>query len=85
MQIDLDHNGNPKAMLVSFSPANGPSSDGTYHTIFIPIQDILDLAVADRTLVGHPWIDAPPESLVARKEGSFWAVSQEIKCVRIEI
>ncbi len=63
MQIDFDRNGSPKAMLVSFSPAPASDEDGKYYTVFIPIGDILDLADADQALTGHPWLDAPPESL----------------------
>lgn len=64
MQIDFNDNGNPLAMLVSFSPAPAPGTDGKYFTVFIPVQDILDLADIDQTLIGHPWLDAPPEALV---------------------
>jgi hypothetical protein len=67
MQIDFDENKNPHAMLVSFSPAEAPNPDGTFFSVFIPIQDILDLRDTDRMLQGHPWIDVPGENLIIQQ------------------
>jgi len=64
MQIDHDHRGHPRAMLVSVSPALEPDPDGRYFTIFIPIDQILKLRHVDRNLVGHPWLDVPRDEII---------------------
>lgn len=64
MQIDHDSRGNPRAVLVSVSPAPGPDPDGKYFTVFIPIEEILKLRHADRTLAGHPWLDVPAAEII---------------------